>query len=193
MLGPMPDDAKANGPAPEWDLPSLPSPERLQDLLFDAARLGRADMIPLLHRAGADLEGRDAGGHTALILASYHGSLETTRALLDEGARANTPDLARGNTALMGAAFKGFTEIVSCLLAGGADADHRNRVGQTALMMAALFGREAIVDKLIAAGGDMSLTDSAGNCARSLAAGQGNDVMLMLLDVACPQVGTLDG
>jgi ankyrin repeat protein len=165
----------------------------LQELLFDAARLGRADMILPLCQAGADLETHDARGYTALILASYNGSLETTQALLEAGAQVDTSDRVRGNTALMGVAFKGFSEIASCLLKAGAEVDRRNLAGQTAMMMAALFGHGTIVEALIAAGANPGLVDAAGNSARSVAAAQSNEAMMMLLDVACPVVGTLDG
>jgi len=172
---------------------SLPSVARLQLLLFDAARLGRADMISPLHHAGVDLEARDPAGYTALILASYHGSLETTQALIEAGANVDTPDLARGNTALMGVAFKGYGEILRCLLKAGAQVDCRNKAGQTALMMAALFGHTAIVEQLIAAGADVLCVDIAGNSARSVAAAQHNEAMIRLLDLATPRREVVDG
>jgi ankyrin repeat protein len=189
----MPDGPKHDDTTAGYEQRPLPPPERLQELLFDAARLGRADMVLALGQAGIDLEAHDPGGYTALILASYHGSLQTTQALLEAGAAVDAPDLTRGNTALMGVAFKGFGEIARCLLAAGADLDRRNRAGQTALMMAALFGHGAIVEELIASGASPDLVDIAGNSARSVAATQRNDAMILLLGAACPAVGTLDG
>lgn len=56
--------------------PPLPSPQRLQELLFDAARLGRCDVIPALLQAGARTDAFDPAGHTPLILACYHGHEE---------------------------------------------------------------------------------------------------------------------
>lgn len=171
MVGAVPD-------GPDRPVPPLPSPERLQQLLFDASRLGRADMIaPLLH-AGADIGERDAQGYTALILACYHGHEEAAELLLARGAPVDQPDGARGNTALMGVAFKGFTRIAERLLDAGADPDAINLAGQTALMLAALFGHEAIVDHLIARGANPHLRDAAGNCAASVAGSQGNDRMV---------------
>lgn len=184
---------------PEHDEPvrgaprPLPTPERLQELLFDAARLGRADMIPALISAGINLEAYDPKGYTALILASYHGSLETTEALLDAGAQIDAPDLGRGNTALMGVAFKGFGAIAHRLLAAGAEANKRNRAGQTALMMAAMFGHAEIVEMLIVAGADIDCTDAEGNSAVSLACAQGNKAMTLLLGMASLPVNKPDG
>lgn len=171
----------------------LPSPERIQELLFDAARLGRADMIEPLVHAGADVEAHDPKGYTALILASYHGSLDTTQALLTAGARVDAPDQPRGNTALMGVAFKGFAQIVACLLRAGAAVNQRNRAGQTALMMAALFGHAAIVEELIEAGADATLQDAVGNSARWVADQQGNSAMCALIDMALTAGGSQNG
>lgn len=99
--------------------PPLPSPERIQELLFEAARLGRVDMIPALLHAGADIDATDAKGYTALILASYNGQDEATALLLQAGAAVDRPDLARGNTALMGVAFKGYSTVADLLLGAG--------------------------------------------------------------------------
>ncbi|MDO6415951.1 ankyrin repeat domain-containing protein [Sphingomonas sp. BIUV-7] len=156
------------------DLPPLPSPERLQELLFDAARMGRDDVIPALLRAGADIEGLDARNHSPLILASYNGQESTTALLLAEGAR---PDSETGNSALMGVAFKGYAAIARTLIAGGANVDYRNGAGQNAMMMAVLFNRTEILDLLIAAGADPHGRDAAGNTLASLAEAQGNDAL----------------
>ncbi len=162
-------------------MPPLPPTARLQELLFDAARLGRDDMIVPLLRAGADLTERDKRGYTALILASYNGHGNATATLLAAGADVDASDKARGNTALMGVAFKGFLEIAQQLIAAGADIDHRNDAGQTALMMASLFGHGAIVAALLGAGADCDLIDAAGNNAKSVAAAQNNAEMVRLL------------
>ncbi|MCW1430286.1 ankyrin repeat domain-containing protein [Novosphingobium sp. JCM 18896] len=165
-------------------LAPLPSAQRIQDLLFDAARLGRVDVLPALLRAGADIDARDRAGYTPLILASYHGHEHATAMLLATGAQVDRPDAARGNTALMGVAFKGHGGIAARLLAAGAEPNRTNHAGQTALMMAALFGRSAIVDQLLMHGADASSRDIAGNSARSVAEAQGNDVMVARLDRA---------
>lgn len=159
------------------DLPPLPSPERLQALLFEAARGGRDDVIPALLQAGADLEGRDARGFTALVLASYNDQLSTTALLLDAGAVADGTGEDRVNTALMGVAFKGYAGIARLLLDRGADVNRTNGVGQTALMMAALFGHMPIVDLLIERGANVAAIDANGNTARTVAVAQGNVAM----------------
>jgi ankyrin repeat protein len=178
----MPSEAPGQAAAnDDQAVPPLPPPERIQELLFDAARLGRVDMIPALLQAGADIAALDGMGHTALILACYHGHEDAVDLLLELGAAVDQPDGARGNTALMGAAFKGLAEIAGTLLEAGADPDTVNNAGQTALMFAALFGRSAIVDRLIARGADPHLVDAAGNSAVSVARAQGNDLMVARL------------
>ncbi|RVT90559.1 ankyrin repeat domain-containing protein [Sphingomonas crocodyli] len=172
----------ASPPAPGAAvLPPLPSPARLQQLLFDAARLGRIDVLPALLEAGVDIEARDDKGHTPLILASYNGHAAATEALIKAGARVDAPDSARGNTALMGVVFKGYEAFVDRLLIAGADPERANHAGQTALMMAAMFGRTAIIDRLLAAGADPLRVDAVGNSAWSVARGQGNEVIVQRL------------
>ncbi|WP_223796393.1 ankyrin repeat domain-containing protein [Sphingomonas nostoxanthinifaciens] len=163
------------------ELPPLPPMERMIELLFDAARQGRDDVIPALLRAGVDIEACDARGYTPLVIASYNGQESTTELLLQEGASPDGAVDAQGNSALMGVAFKGHVAIARRLIAAGAQVDRRNGVGQTALMTAALFGRTDIVELLLAAGADASLIDAAGNSAASLARMQGNDAMAQLV------------
>lgn len=171
-LGPTNDDQA---------VPPLPPLERIQELLFDAARLGRADMIAPLMQAGADVAARNDIGYTPLILACYHGNEDAAELLIKHGAPVDQADGARGNTALMGAAFKGFATIAERLLEAGAEPDAVNNEGQTALMFAALFGRAALVDKLVARGADPHLLDAAGNSSVSVAASQANDLMVTRL------------
>lgn len=163
---------------------AMPPPERRQELLFDAARLGRIDMIALLTGAGVDVNGYDSRGFTPLILASYNGHAEAIDALIDAGADPCKPDGTQGNTALMGAAFKGNDVIAARLLKTGCDVNTRNHAGQTALMMAALFGRYMQVDMLVMAGADPALVDASNRSARTVASAQGNAAMVGKLDAA---------
>jgi ankyrin repeat protein len=156
------------------ELPPLPPMERLVELMFDAARTGRDEMIPALLQAGVDIEVTDAKGYTPLVIASYNGQAKATAALLAAGAQVDGAADARGNTALMGVCFKGYGEIAQILLDAGADVNRRNGVGQTALMMAALVDRTAIIDLLLEHGADTTIVDAAGNSVHSLAVTQGN-------------------
>lgn len=152
----------------------LPPMERLIELWFDAARMGREDVVPALLAAGVDIEVTDAKGYTALVLASYNGQQSTTALLLEHGAAVDGAHDAQGNTALMGVCFKGYLPIARLLIDAGAAVNRRNSVGQTALMMAALFDQGEIIDLLLANGADAEVTDAAGNTVQSLAMAQGN-------------------
>ena len=167
-------------------LPQLPPPARLQQLMFDACRLGRIDVLPALIQAGCDIEAHDPKGYTPLILASYNGHAAATEILLKEGAEIDAPDGARGNTALMGVAFKGYGAFIDRFLIAGANPNAVNGAGQTALMMAALVGQTGIVDRLIAAGADPLMADVAGNSAWSVARAQGNEAMAARLTAKHP-------
>ena len=171
---------KVEAAAGQPDL-ELPAPERLQELLFDASRIGRDDVIPALLQAGTDIEGTDDRGYTPLILASYNGRESTTRLLLSLGASPDGHVEAQGNTALMGVAFKGHAAIARMLLDAGAGPNRCNSVGQTALMMAALFDQREIVDILLSSGADCGRRDAAGNSAASVAEAQGNEALARFL------------
>jgi ankyrin repeat protein len=161
--------------APPSPLPPLPSPERVQELLFEAAKLGRDDMILILLAAGGDIEATDTKGHTPLVLASYHGFETTSELLLSNGANPN--GTTASGSPLMGVAFKGHLGIARLLLSAGADPDLRNDAGQTAIMMAALFDRRDIIELLLVAGADLDAVDAAGNSAVALARVQGNETL----------------
>ncbi|TVV76146.1 ankyrin repeat domain-containing protein [Sphingomonas solaris] len=160
---------------------TLPPPVRRQELLFEAARLGRTDLIAPLVTSGVDVNARDPRGFTPLSLAAYNDHLDTVNALIAAKADACLPDRDQGNTAQMGVAFKGYDPIAARLLKAGCDVNARNKAGQTALMMAALFGRTTQIDMLVAAGADRAVLDAAGNSAASVAAGQGNDKVVKQL------------
>jgi len=165
---------------------ALPSPERRQELLFEAARLGRSDIVEPLVRAGADIDGYDRRGFTPLILAAYSGHLDTVETLIEAGANPCKPDANQGNTAQMGAAFKGENAIAERLLKAGCDVNARNHAGQTALMMAALFNRTHQIELLVTAGADALISDTSGRTASSVARAQGNEAVAAALAGAEP-------
>lgn len=167
--------------AAQTPAPTLPPPERRQELLFEAAKLGRADLIPLLVKEGADIDAYESRGFTPLILAAYNGQAEAVDALLKAGADPCKPDANQGNTAQMGVAFKGNDTLAARLLVEKCDVNARNKAGQTALMTAALFGRRAQIDMLLKAGADPKIVDASGQSALSVAQVQGNATVVEAL------------
>ena len=89
---------------------------------FDLARRGYTEELGGLIAQGLPVNLTNDKGDTLLILAAYHGQVETVRMLCARGA---DPDRAndRGQNALGGAAFKGAEDVIAALLDGGAAID----------------------------------------------------------------------
>jgi len=136
--------------------------------VFQMARGGQAPELAALLAAGLPANLINDKGDSLLMLASYHGHLDTVRALMAHG---GDPTIAndRGQVPLAAAAFKGYADIIEAMLEGGAALDGCGPDGKTALMMAAMFDRIELVDVLLARGADPSARDAAGLTARELA------------------------
>jgi len=102
--------------------------------LHYAVAAGRTELIPLLVRAGADVEARGSRrGCTPLFYASGHPT--ALRALLDAGADPNAK-ATRGHTALHSAAEMGFRDAAEILLEYGARTDLPDSEGRTPIDLA---------------------------------------------------------
>jgi ankyrin repeat protein len=119
----------------------------LQQMALDFARGGAAKPLRQMLRHGLPVNLADAKGNSLLMLASYHGNLDTARLLLEHGAKVDCRN-DRRQTPLGGAAFRGYQEIIALLLKNGADIDADNGGGMTPLMFAAMFGRSEVVEQL---------------------------------------------
>ncbi|WP_240197124.1 ankyrin repeat domain-containing protein [Nonomuraea lactucae] len=104
--------------------------------LCAAAAWDRVEVAEALLAAGADVNGRESGGWTALHWAATNGHADTARLLLGAGAEADaaTDD---GDTPLTLAARRGALGAVRALLEGGADAEKFDGDGDTPLDIAA--------------------------------------------------------
>jgi ankyrin repeat protein len=106
--------------------------------LIQAAREGRADLIPALVKQGAAPNQRaGVNGWTPLMHAIHKYQKGSVAALLDAGADVNGRG-ADGSTPLMMAAGYGYTDIVNLLLDRGADAHAQMSDGSNALTFAVL-------------------------------------------------------
>jgi ankyrin repeat protein len=120
----------------------MPSPTS-DDLIF-AVRFSAIEKIKALLAQGADINGKDSVGNTALIYAASK-DVEAARLLLDNGARIDETN-KWGDTALIRAVdWNNSPDMVRFLLDRGASTDIKNRSGYTAESMAAAKGRSAIV------------------------------------------------
>lgn len=146
-------------------------PETLDFLcqIFGLVREGNSERLAGLIERGMPVNFRNEKGDSLIMLASYHGHLETARLLLAAGADPNVAN-DQGQTPLAGVAYKGYLEIARLLLAHGAAVDGNSPDGKTPLMMAAMFNRVDLLQLLIDHGARVDAVDSRGMTAHSLAA-----------------------
>ncbi|MDE1153754.1 MAG: ankyrin repeat domain-containing protein [Micavibrio sp.] len=108
----------------------------LSERLLDAAYAGQTEMAKLLVERGADINSRNNGGNTPLMLAAMHGDVELIRYLSDKGADINAIG-SGGWTALFMAAQGGHTEVAKVLLEKGIDFSVKDKAwGRTAQQVA---------------------------------------------------------
>ena len=118
--------------------------ELIDDLIY-GGRAGDLDEIRESLAAGAPVDGRDANGTTALMMAAANGHVEAMQVLLSAGADINATN-ERENTSLHWAVFTGQEEAVKTLLAaGGCDVFVKNEQGLTAAMDAERAGKGELV------------------------------------------------
>lgn len=118
-----------------------PAALELAAKLFDLARAGETAVLSQYLSAGIPKNLTNSSGDTLLMLASYHGHVETTKMLLDNGADPNVLN-GKGQSVIAGAVFKGWDEVVRVLCEGGADA----ALGQpSAVDCAVMFKRDSML------------------------------------------------
>jgi ankyrin repeat protein len=95
---------------------------RVGAIVADLARAGETTAVEEFLDHGVSVDQQDESGNSLLMLAAYHGNLETVKALVRRGA---DPDLCnvRNQSPIVGALFKGEADIVTVLKAAGADLD----------------------------------------------------------------------
>lgn len=122
-----------------------PLPPAALDLaakLFDYARQGSTPELIQYITIGIPPNLTNHSGDTLLMLASYHGHVDTVRALLANGADPNMVN-ERGQSIMAGAVFKGYEEVVRVLFEAGAE----KGLGQpTAVDCARMFRREGMLE-----------------------------------------------
>lgn len=154
---------------------------------IEAARSNNVQTIQQLLGLGVQPNTCNANGATALMFASFHGSLPITRFLLGKKAQTNLATISNADfnlgklisprvtatTALMLACFNARLDIIYSLLKAGALVNAQDSDGQTALIYAILGQsdwphsplsevRKKIILLLLEHHADVSLTDKNG-------------------------------
>ncbi|CAK3829576.1 hypothetical protein DOTSEDRAFT_89449 [Lecanosticta acicola] len=122
------------------DLP--PEALALATRLFEYARQGQTSELSQYVSAGIPVNLTNHKGDTLIMLAAYHGHLDTVKTLLEKGADMNVLN-DRGQSPIAGAVFKGYDEVVRAMVEKGADL----YAGQpNAVDAARMFRREGMLE-----------------------------------------------
>ena len=146
-------------------------------LLVFHAELGDLSQVEDLLSEGADVNGVDEYGWTALMKASNEGHADVVRALVGvDGIDVNAVSKVGRATALMRASAMGHADVVKVLVeVAGIDVNARNKDGRTALMSACAMGDSEVVNALLETPGiDVNATSREGETALALAQSHGH-------------------
>jgi len=154
-----------------------------QSEVADAAMRGDTAAVLELISKGANVNGMQADGATALHWAAYSGNASLVEQLIEAGAN---PDAANrnGSTPMWLAAERGDTAVLESLLEGGGNPNELLPLGRRPLMLAARSGVVSAVQILLEFGADPNLKESErGTTALMQAADQGHaDVLSLLIE-----------
>ena len=158
-----------------------------ETLLHSACKRKKGtDIVHLLLEYGLDLEAKDNGGRTALLIAAqqYDSSVELINLLIDRGANVYARD-NMNQTALFGITLG--VKVAKLLVHRGVDVNARDNIGRTALFTA--VDRYApslnVINILIDNGVDINARDNTGRTALFTAVdsfGQSLNVINILID-----------
>jgi ankyrin repeat protein len=127
----------------------------------DAAMAKDAAAVRALLKSGADVNGAQGDGMTALHWAAMHGDAPLVQMLLYAGANVRATTRLGGYTALHLASRAGAVDVVKTLAAGGADVNTPTSTGATPLMLAATSGSADATNALLEVGAQPNATETA--------------------------------
>ena len=105
-------------------------------------------LVQALIADGVEINGQDAQGRTAIMIATYGNDVETAKVLVDAGADVNIRDEMKNNPFLYAGA-EGYLEILKLTIAAGADPAITNRYGGVALIPASEHGYVEVIKELL--------------------------------------------
>ncbi|EEP77938.1 predicted protein [Uncinocarpus reesii 1704] len=147
--------------------------------LREAVQESQIGRLQVILEKGADVNGQDPGGWTALMMAAESGYTDAVRFLLEEGADANIRECGQ-RTALWYAINRVHEPAITLLIEYGADVN-ASVYGVTPTMLAIERGSMAIVKLLLDAGANMDAQDYHGQTALHISALNGQGEILKLL------------
>lgn len=119
-------------------------------LLVTAAELGLLDMVKVLLSKGANIDGMNPTGHTALNRAVYFKNFEVVDYLLNQGADVNKTDEKYILTPLIAAAIKNNVTAGKELIASGADINIADKINNfSPLIWAVVYGNQDFIKMLL--------------------------------------------
>jgi ankyrin repeat protein len=148
--------------------------------LQEAAKTGDLVALKNLLAKGADVNGKDNTGVSALIWAAAQGQGPAAEFLLTNGAAVDAMTEDRSTT-LHFAARNGEANVVRLLLKNGAKANAQTASGATPLHLAVKNGSVEIVQALLDGGAEVNLADHDGHTAIYYAASKGDVATVTLL------------
>jgi uncharacterized protein len=161
--------------------------------IVDAAMEGNADAVRTLMKQGADVNGAQGDGLTALHWAAKKGDAAMTGMLIVGGANVRAATRLGGYTPMHLAAEIGSAPVIAALIKGGADVNAITTTGTTPLMLASAAGDAASVAALLDAGADANALEAGrGHTALMFAAAANrvDAVKLLIARGADPNVAT---
>ena len=127
----------------------------------DAVMAGDVAAVRAMLKSGADVNGAQGDGMTALHWAAMKGQSEMAQMLVYAGANHAATTRLGAYTPLHLAAKSGSAAVVDLLVTAGANVRAVSSTGATTLMMAAESGVLAAAERLVAAGADLNAVESA--------------------------------
>lgn len=157
--------------------------------LADAAERGQRDGVRRLLEEGADPNGSQIDGMSALHWSAYHDDLATARLLVRAGADAGAEN-RYGVRPLSLACENGSADLIELLVGAGADPNAALRGGETPLMTASRTGRIGAVRALLTHEAEVRATVSlGGQTALMWASAEGHADVAKVLIAAGADVG----
>lgn len=126
----------------------------------DAAMHGDQTTVAALLKAGADVNGAQGDGMTALLWAAEKNDTGLAKTLIGAGAKVNAATANGHYTPLFLASKNGNADLVQALLKSGADAKAVATTGTTPLMLAAASGSADAVNLLLDDGADANAREN---------------------------------